>query len=72
MIKVYLKDGQEVTIDKGMSAYYQKVMRDVKAEEEVGTVLEVRNSGTFYSGKVIASFKADEVLYFTNETEEGE
>lgn len=64
MIRVTLKDGTVVEVPTGTYAHYKQTTEDKMVREVVETNLEVRDGETYYSGKVVASFKADEVMYF--------
>ena len=67
MIIVTLRTGQQVEIKDGLRADFIRTTKrvDSTVEEVVATTLDVRDNESSYSGKVIACFKADEVVYFT-------
>jgi len=71
MIKVMLKGGQEVLVPNGLGAGYAQTTRNCYREEVVETNLEVKDKAD-YGGKVIASFKAAEVIGFSVEPDEPE
>ena len=75
MIKVHLKAGDVVEIPKGKGGIYRRVTEEKKVSETevVVTELLIKDSDSSYSGKVLASFQADEVLFYTvGDEDEGE
>jgi len=64
MIRVTLKTGEKVDVESGVRADYVETKEVETTYRVIATTLEVKNSDNRYSGKEIASFRADEVLYF--------
>jgi len=71
MIKVTLKGnligetiGETIIIEGGKGASYEEETKAVTTYRVVETSLQVRDMENIYQGKVLASFKADEVLYY--------
>ena len=69
MIRIYLKNGETIVVEKGKGGVFTRNTKNVYSEELVETTLDVKDD-LGYSGKTIASFKADEVLGFTADYEE--
>ena len=67
MIKVYLGTGDVVEVASGKGAFYKRTVerKEITETEVVAVELVIRDNVSSYSGKVIASFQADKVLYYT-------
>lgn len=71
MIKVTLRSGEQVEVKGGKAAIYKRHVekRYIDTEEELGVTLEIKDGDSYNSG-TLASFVADDVLYFTDEGED--
>jgi len=74
MIKVFLKGDKIVELPDGKRGEFVRTTKQVSVitEEVIETTLDIRDADSAYSGKIIASFKADEVLYYTVDKNEEE
>ena len=72
MIKVMLKDGRTVEVEEGLQATYTQTVKNVFVDNVIETNLEVSDKAG-YGGKIVASFKACEVIaFFVLDTEKEE
>lgn len=68
MLTVHLTNGKEIEIAQGKRASF--VYKEVTTAITDGAALVVRDDANEYSGKVIASFRAEEVRGFVVSTED--
>ena len=71
MIKIILKNGEEIIVPTGRAAYLVQVTRTDTVSIPVGTMLEVKDKMS-YGGEIVASFVASEVRGWAVEIDEEE
>jgi len=71
MVKVTLKDGTVVVVPGGIAGFWDKqVIRNViETPVDTGYILNIKDSTASFSGKIVASFKAEEVVGYVVEDE---